>query len=256
MLITFPPPALALCITQPTALVPAGRLINNTRYRNNTNKWHGEHMKNRHVSVLLFLALFAVAPAHAAFNDELAALQQHWANARYQTTGDARKTQLQKLIDEADAFTKKYSDKADGYLWAGVIRGSLAEAINGIDALGIVKESKTKLEKAIELDPKAEDSYALGVLGLMYAKVPGWPIGFGDEKKAKELLKKGLEISPDGMNINYLYASYLFDSGDYKKALVHIQKAEQATPPAPVDMWSGRQQEIRELAAKIQNKLK
>ncbi len=210
----------------------------------------------RVMSALFIAALFGVTPAHAAFNDELSALQQHWAAVRYQTSGDERKKQLEKLVADADSLSKKYSDKADGYLWAGVIRGSLAEAINGLSALGIVKEAKTKLEKAIEIDPKAEDSYAFGVLGLMYAKVPGWPIGFGDDKKAQELLKKGAEISPDGMNINYFYASYLFDNDDYKEAQARIEKAEQATPPAPADMWSGRQKEIRELAEKIQNKLK
>lgn len=213
-------------------------------------------MKNRSVNILIIAALFAAAPARAAFNDELSALQQHWASARYQVSGDERKNQLKKLIDEADSFAKKYSDKPDGYLWAGVIRGSLAEAINGMGALSVVKESKTKLEKAIELDPKAEDSYAFGVLGLMYAKVPGWPIGFGDDKKAQELLKKGVEISPDGMNINYLYASYLFDKGDYKQAQTFIKKAEQATLPEPTDIWGGRQKEIRELAEKIQKELK
>lgn len=213
-------------------------------------------MKIRNISALFFIALFVAAPTHAEFSDELSALQQHWATVRYQTSGDERKSQLQKLIDEADSFSKKYSDKADGYLWAGVIRGSLAEAINGMGALSVVKESKTKLEKAIEMDPKVEDAYAYGVLGLMYAKVPGWPVGFGDDKKAKELLKKGIEISPNGMNINYLYASYLFDQGDYKQAQLHIKKAEQATPPAPVEIWSGRQKEIRELAEKIQKELK
>lgn len=213
-------------------------------------------MWNRIIHALFIAVLFTAAPVHAAFDDELSALQQHWATARYQVSGDERKNQLQKLVDEADSFAKKYSDKADGYLWAGVIRGSLAEAINGMSALGIVKESKTKLEKAIEIDPKAEDGYAFGVLGLMYSKVPGWPIAFGDDKKAKELLKKGVEINPEGMNINYLYASYLFDKGDYKQAQTLIKKAEQATPPAPAEMWAGRQKEIRELAEKIQKELK
>ncbi len=213
-------------------------------------------MWHRIVSTLIIATLAAVTSAHAAFEDELAALQKSWASARYQVTGDERKKQLTKLVDDADALAKKYSDKGDSYLWAGVIRGSLAEAINGMGALSIVKEAKVDLEKSIALNAKAEDSYALGVLGLMYAKVPGWPIAFGDDKKAKELLKKGIEQSPDGMNINYLYASYLFEKDDYKEAQIHIKKAEQATPPAPADLWSGRQTEIRELAEKIQKKLK
>ncbi|MFT3929055.1 MAG: hypothetical protein QM709_02055 [Spongiibacteraceae bacterium] len=206
-------------------------------------------------NLLFATLLIAVKPAYAAFDDELSSLQQRWATARYQVSGDERKKQLEKLIVEADSLAKKYSDKADGYLWAGVVRGSLAEAINGLGALSIVKEAKTQLEKAIAIDGKAEDSYAFGVLGLMYAKVPGWPVGFGDDKKAKELLKKGIEASPEGMNINYLYASYLFEQGEAKKAQPYIEKALHATPPAPAEMWVGRQQEIRELAEKIKKEM-
>lgn len=210
-------------------------------------------MTHRMINSLAVALLFIVQPALAAFDDELSSLQQRWAVARYQVSGDERKKQLEKLIPEADAFAKQYSDKADGYLWAGVIRGSLAEAINGLSALGVVKEAKTQLEKSIAIDSKTEDSYALGVLGLLYAKVPGWPIAFGDKKKAEELLKKGVEQSPQGMNINYLYASYLAEQKEFKKAQAFIDKASSATPPTPADMWSGRQQEIRALAEKIKS---
>lgn len=223
-------------------------------------------MLQRIVNRLLFVATLivttstiAATSAHAAFNDELSALQQRWATARYQTNGDERKSELQKLVGEADAFAKTYSDKADGYLWAAVVRGSLAEAINGMSALGIVKEAKVDLEKAIAIDPKAEDGYAFGVLGLMYSKVPGWPIAFGDDKKAKEMLQKGIDTSPNGMNINYFNAQYYFDKDDYKKALTFIDKAAQATSPySPEASLAAvnRQREIRELNEKIKLKLK
>jgi len=212
-------------------------------------------MLDRIISALFVVALLAVAPAHAAFDDELSTLQHRWATARYQVSGDERKQQLEKLVAEADALKQKYSDKVDSYIWSGVVRGSLAEAINGIGALSIVKEAKVDLEKAIGMDPKAEDSYAYGALGLMYERVPGWPVGFGDSKKAKEILEKGIQTTPQGMNINYFYASYWVEKGDYKQALTYIEKAKQATPSAPVDIWGGRQKEIAELAEKIQKKL-
>ena len=213
-------------------------------------------MHNRMIRTLLAALLFIIKPAYAAFDDELSALQQHWVAARYQTNGDERKKQLENLIAEADSLVTKYGDKAGSYLWAGVIRSSLAEAIGGIGALSVVKEAKTNLEKSIALDPKADDSYALGILGLMYSKVPGWPLAFGDDKKAKELLQKGLDNTPGGMNINYFNAQYYFKKSEYKKAHLFIEKALQATPPAPVEIWAGRQKEIRELADDIQKKLK
>jgi tetratricopeptide (TPR) repeat protein len=216
-------------------------------------------MWHRIITALFTVILFAATPAHAAYDDELLVLQQRWAATRYQTSGDEQKNQLKKLVDDMDTFVKKNPDKADGYIWAAVARGSLAEAINGMSALGIVKEAKENLEKAIAIDPKAEDAYAYGVLGLMYSKVPGWPISFGDKKKAQELLRKGIELSPDGMNVNYLYAQYLFEQGDYKPALPAIEKAAQATPPREADtslVIPNRQREIRELTDKIKAKLK
>lgn len=216
-------------------------------------------MWHRMIKTLCVLSFFAVGSAHAAFDDELSSLQQRWAAARYQATGDERKKQLEKLVTEADAFAKKYNDKADSYLWAAVAGASLAEAINNLSALSLAKDAKANLEKSIELDPKAEDAYALAMLGAMYARAPGWPVAFGSDKKAQEMLKKAIETSPNGMNVNYFNAQYYFDNGDYKTALTFIEKAAQAKPPYPPETSlavANRQREIREMAEKIKAKLK
>jgi len=213
-------------------------------------------MLNRLIILLCALFAFAATNARAGYDEDLAALQQRWATIRYEMKGDEQKKQLEKLIVEADQFAQKNPDKADGYIWAGVIRGSLAEAVNGLSALGTVKDAKANLEKAIAIDPKAEDGYAYSVLGLLYSKVPSM-VSFGDKKKAKELLLKGLEINPNGMNTNYFYAQFLFEDGDYKKALPYIERAAQAQPPRPPETSlavSNRQREIRELAEKIKAK--
>jgi tetratricopeptide (TPR) repeat protein len=208
------------------------------------------------ISLFAALALLVTAHANAGFDEDLAALQQRWATIRYEMKGDEQKQQLEKLIVEADQFAQKNADKADGYIWAAVVRGSLAEAVNGLSALSVVKEAKKDLEKALSIDPAAEDGYAYGVLGLLYSKVPS-VIAFGDKKKARELLQKGVEVSPNGMNINYFYAQFLFEQGEYKKALPYIERAAQAQPPRPPETSlavSNRQREIRELADKIKAK--
>lgn len=209
------------------------------------------------ISVFTVVASIAATQAKAGFEDDLAAIQQRWATIRYDMKGDEQKKQLEKLIADADQFAQKNPDRAEAYIWVGVARGSLAEAINGIGALGIVKEAKANLEKALSIDPSAGGGYAYGVLGLMYQKVPGWPVGFGDKKKAKELLLKGLEVDPNGMNNNYFYAQFLYENGEAKKALPYIERAAQATPPNPPEKSlavSNRQREIRELAEKIKAK--
>lgn len=214
-------------------------------------------MLRRMIALMSAFVFSASIHAYAEFNEDLTALQQHWATARYHASGNERNRQLRDLTMEADKLAKQYSDKAESYLWSGVVRGSLAEMLNNLGALTLVKQAKVDLEKSIELDPKAEDSYALGILGMMYSLTPSWPLAFGDDKKAKELLDRGVELSPEGMNINYFNAEYYFNKKEFKKAAKFIKKAEEATPPYPPETSlavSNRQREIRELAEKIRSK--
>ena len=225
----------------------------NINNREETIMWHRSTNLFLAVVVLLFAGF-----VHAGYDEDLASLQQRWAKARYEMKGDEQKKELEKLIAEADVFAQKNADKADGYIWAGVMRGSLGEAINGMSALGIVKQAKTNLEKALAIDPKAEEGYAYGVLGLLYSKVPS-VIAFGDKKKARELLLKGVEVGPNGMNTNYFLAQFLYEQDEYKEALQYIERAAAAQPPAPPEQSlavSYRQAEIRVLAEKIKAKQK
>ena len=210
-------------------------------------------MWHRRLLILVGLLLWGLAVnARAGFDEDLAVLQERWATVRYQTPAGERKTLLAQLIKDIDALTEKNSGSAEVWLWSAVIRGSLAEATGNLSALGLAKEAKTALEKAIAINGKVEDGYAYGVLGQMYAKVPGWPIGYGDKKKAREYLQQGLAISPNGVDSNYFYAQFLFEQGDYKAAKQYAERAETAPPrpksPAAADQ--GRRREIQELLDK------
>ena len=56
----------------------------------------------------------------------------------------------------------------------------------------------TKLLAAeIAADPNLLDGSALTSLGSLYYQVPGWPIGFGNDKKAREYLERGLQVAPE-----------------------------------------------------------
>lgn len=213
-------------------------------------------MWQRTMLSLCAAALLAAQPARAGFEEDLASLQLRWASARYQTKVDQRKPILHGLIKEADVLTERNAGNAEAWLWSAIIRGSLAEAENNLSALGLVKEAKAGLEKSIAIDPKAENGYAYGVLGQMYAQVPGRPFGFGDKKKAKEYLEKGLAVSPEGIDANYFYAQFLYDEGEYSQAKQYIERARKAAPGSRVPVADqGRQTEIKELLDKIDKKL-
>jgi Tfp pilus assembly protein PilF len=122
----------------------------------------------------------------------------------------------------------------------------------GLGALGLAKDSRARLEAALKIDPDALQGSAYTSLGTLYHKVPGFPVGFGSDKKAKEFLEKALVINPDGIDPNYFYGEFLFDEDDYAGARKHLEKALQAAPrPNRQSADEGRRRDIDALLAKI-----
>ncbi|HEX5648026.1 MAG TPA: hypothetical protein VFX69_00090 [Steroidobacteraceae bacterium] len=202
-------------------------------------------------------ALFAAPPAEPAFDAELLAIQQAWARANYETpAGDARVSAFDVLEKRAEKFTHEHPDRPEALIWEGIIESSYAGAKGGLGALSLCKEAKGNLEAALELDPKALDGSAYTSLGTLYFKVPGFPLGFGDDGKAEKLLKKALELNPTGIDPNYFYAEYLAGQHRYQEALQYLDKAAKAPPRAGRESADkGRRGEIATLRQKVQAKL-
>ncbi|MGD9665701.1 MAG: tetratricopeptide repeat protein, partial [Novosphingobium sp.] len=107
------------------------------------------------------------------------------------------------------------------------------------------------LAKAYAIDPKAANGGAAMSLGVLYYKVPGSPIGFGDDAKAKTLLDQALALAPNGLDANYFYGDYLLDQGDKTGARSHLLKALKAPHDASRPAWdAGRRREVQALLAK------
>ena len=84
--------------------------------------------------------------------------------------------------------------------------------------------------------------------------MPGWPIGFGDDDQAEALLKRALELNPDGIDSNFFWADYLLDQNRYAEAKAALLKAQAAAPrPERPLADQGRQSEIRERLTKLTN---
>ena len=82
-------------------------------------------------------------------------------------------------------------------------------------------------------------------LGSLYYKVPGWPIGFGNDDKAERLLKKALEINPDGIDPNYFYGDFLVQDDREQEAIKYLTRAQQAAPRSDRPLAdAGRKKEI------------
>lgn len=201
------------------------------------------------------LLIGGAARAADALLEEVADLQQRWAVANYELHDKPRVAALELLVQDAEAVTGRYPQRAEGWIWSGIIRSTLAGAKGGLGALGIAKAAKRDLERAIELDPAALDGSAYTSLGTLYSKVPGWPIGFGNEKKAQSLLLEALQINPDGIDANYFYGQFLYEHDHRTDAETYLQRAAKAPPrPGRELADSGRQKEIADLLARVRAK--
>nr|WP_243694147.1 tetratricopeptide repeat protein [Vibrio viridaestus] len=191
--------------------------------------------------------------AQASIPDPLTGIQKKWAECQYQSKDEDNQIFcFENLIKRNQQAVSNAPDRTDLKIWLAINKSSLAGAKGGLGALPLVKEAKKLLEDAIDADPKALDGSAYTSLGSLYYKVPGWPVAFGDDDKAEQLLKKALEINPDGIDPNYFYGDFLAEDGRNDKAIIYLTKALNASPrPGRELADQGRQQEIKKRLAEL-----
>lgn len=215
-------------------------------------------MKQRVLMAILTVgSVLALTGVRADVMQDIKPLQSRWAEVNYQLDEDKREQAFAQLLADADKVVAENQDKAEAYIWRGIITSSYAGAKGGLGALSLTEKSKADLERAITLNGNALQGSAYTSLGVLYYKVPGWPVGFGSDKKARLFLTKALELNPQGIDPNYFYAEFLMEERDYKSAMRYLELAKQAParPDRPL-ADSGRQQEIAALERKLVKKLK
>ena len=208
-------------------------------------------MKPKFAWSLLTAAALSLAVVHpAAASPTVATVQKHWAEANYSSEGKARKTAFASLTQEADQLVAQAPDSAEAHIWAGIVYSTYAGEVSMFSAGRQVKRARSELETALQLDPAAMHGSAYTSLGALLYQIPGF-MG-GDTGRAEELLKKGLELDPDGIDSNFFYASFLMDQKRYDEAARYLQKAA-AAPDRPNRTLAdrGRRAEIAAAMATI-----
>ena len=193
-----------------------------------------------------------MAALAAPLDDAVADLQRDWEVIRYQTPAGEREKRFEALSAKAHQVSESFPGRSEPLVWEGIIVSSLAGEKGGLGALGLVKQAKAIYEQAIQIDDKALDGSAYNSLGVLYYKVPGWPLAFGDKDKARELLRKALAINPQGIDTNYFYGEYLVETKHAEEAVTYLERALQAPPrPGRQIADSGRRKEARTLLARV-----
>ena len=138
-------------------------------------------MKKFNLVSYFIAACVSSSPVLADEQSDLLAIQQQWAVANYELKDDAQIKAFTALSEQSSEFTKHYPDSANSYTWNGIVLASFAGAKGGLGALGYAKDAKASLEQALKIDDSALGGSAYASLATLYSKVPGWPIGFGDD---------------------------------------------------------------------------
>jgi tetratricopeptide (TPR) repeat protein len=205
-------------------------------------------MKFRIVTTLLF-CIILTTPLWAQMNPEVRTLRKEWALAKYQTPKAKRKMAFERLAQRANAITSANPGQAEPLVWEAIILASIAGELRGVaklKAMDFVTRSKELLLKAKKINPNALNGSVYTSLGSLYYQVPGWPLGFGSDKKAKSYLAKGLQLNPKGLDQNYFYGDFLLSQGDFTGAIKAFEQALAAPVVRDRPVFdAGRRQEVR-----------
>lgn len=171
--------------------------------------------------LLLATAGFSVLPAQAAdaVDGEVHRLQSTWESIKFGVPeGDEQTRQMNALGEDADAVAAKFPDRPEVLIWDGIITSERASMASTFSALGLAKRARDILEEADKMAPAKLDAGAPTSLGVLYYRVPGFPIGFGDKAKARELLEQAIKLAPTGLDAWYFYGDFLYEQKEYKKS--------------------------------------
>lgn len=206
------------------------------------------------VALCFFTASAAMADT---VDDGIHSIQNEWARIKYQVPDkDTQLKDIAKLEENAAKLAATFPDKPEPKIWQAIVLSTEAGIINGISGLPKLKTAKELLETSIKINPNALDGSAQTSLGSLYYQVPGWPISFGNNKKAGEYLQAALQINPDGIDSNFFYGDFLVREGQYDKAVPVLEHALRAAPRLGRELAdAGRRQEIKAAISKAQKEL-
>lgn len=196
----------------------------------------------------------ALASNNKAMDADLHSIELQWEHIKFAEAGSPNQlAHIDTLAKFAASVAKKYPDRVEPLIWEGIVTSEEAGMANTMNAMSYAKRAKAILEMAYKKDPAALDAGAPTSLGVLYYRVPGWPIGFGSNKQARALLQQAVSLAPNGMDANYFYADFLMSQHEYAAAYKLLKHALSLPPQPDRPLWDkNRRAVIKELMAQAQ----
>jgi len=180
------------------------------------------------MAMVAAVGLMAASAGAGELDDAILGLQHAWAQSNYQTSDDQKEARFKMLVEQAETLGKQYPDRAEPKIWEAIIRAGYAGAMGGMsslfNAMPQMEKGRDLLLAAEKIDAGALHGSVYTTLGSFYYMVPGGFIGFGDDDKALEYLKKAIAAAPDDLDANYFMGDYWLEDKEYKKAAPYLQK--------------------------------
>jgi tetratricopeptide (TPR) repeat protein len=210
-------------------------------------------MKTRPALTTALAAILTISsPAFAvgsSMADQVKQINDSWAHITYEVRGSSHQTvALDQLARQAASLVARYPNQAEPLLWQGIVVSEQANRANIFHKLSLATQARDILARAYALNPRVANGGAAMSLGVLYYKVPGSPIGFGDKERARRLLREALALDPNGLDANYFYADFLLDRGDKAGARSYLERALRAPHDPSRPAWdAGRRREAQAL---------
>jgi len=219
-------------------------------------------MSNKLLCILTGVAIVclsgggALASNNKAMDADIHSVEIQWEHIKFDEDGSPNQLQhIDALAKFADGLVQKYPGKVEPLIWDGIVTSEEAGMAGSLSAMGYAKKAKAILDEAYAKNPAALDAGAPTSLGVLYSRVPGWPLGFGDNDKARALLAQAVSLAPNGMDANYFYADFLMAQQEYAAADKVLRHALALPPQNNRPLWDkNRRAVIRELLAKAEAK--
>ena len=202
------------------------------------------------------------ASENRALRAEIKLLSRDWEHVKLQVDNrDEQEKQMAVLAQNAADIAKRYQGSPEAMIWVGIITSEQASIAseNGspMKALVLAKRARDILEKVEKVDPVTLDAAAPTSLGVLYYRVPEFPLGFGDKSKARHYLQEAITNAPNGLDANYFYGDFLYDQHEYAEAIKVLKSALALPALLERPIWDRlRRLAIQELLAKTQSNIK
>ncbi len=213
------------------------------------------------IATLLLVALSVCAKAGEipSLKSELLRLAHDWEHVKLQVSDrDDQEKQMASLAQRAGQIAKQYQNIPDPIVWVGIITSEQASLANDngspVKALQFAKRARDILEKVEKTNPETMDAGAPTTLGVLYDRVPGFPIGFGDKARARHYLQEAIRSAPNGLDANFFYGDFLFKLGEQSEATKILERALTLPELSNRPLWDkSLRAAIRQTLSEIQN---